>query len=352
MKIGFYSPYLDSLAGGERYILTLASHWSSSHDIDVFWDHPSILQEAQKRFNVDLSRVHTASNIFRSHKIIQKTIATRSYDLMFFLSDGSVPTSFARYNILHFQVPFARVIMPFWKASRYQCIVCNSKFTKKYLDKNIKIPISVIYPPVDVDSITAGKKKKLILSVGRFSSLYGAKKYDVLLEVFRKSHKEKELAKWRYIIAGGLLKSDIPYFNQLKLKAKGLPVEFYPNCPPNKLLEFYRDASLYWHAAGFGETIPENMEHFGISTVESMAAGCIPCVFAAGGQKEIITDGRNGYLWKTTDELAKKTIDLISTEYSLDTMRLAAEKRAGDFSEERFKRSFDTLLSQLCKNDS
>ena len=57
MNIGFYSPYFDTLGGGERYVLTLASHWSEGHDVKLFWDDESIVQSAQSRFNIDLSRV-------------------------------------------------------------------------------------------------------------------------------------------------------------------------------------------------------------------------------------------------------------------------------------------------------
>ena len=38
MKIGIYSPYLDTLGGGERYMISLASHWSKSHEVSVYWD--------------------------------------------------------------------------------------------------------------------------------------------------------------------------------------------------------------------------------------------------------------------------------------------------------------------------
>jgi len=351
MKIGIYNPYYNSLGGGERYVVTLAAHWSASHDVDIFWDHPSILDEAEKRFALSLDRVHVVPNIFHSRNWLRKFIVSRSYDVIFFLSDGSVPFSLAKHNILHFQVPFSKVSMPVWKAVRYQAVVCNSRFTKQNLDKHIKTPAVVIYPPVDPISESARKKTRTILSVGRFSGLYGAKKYDILLDAFRKIHKQKKFHTWKYIIAGGLLKSDIGYFNELKLKAKGLPVEFYSNCPLHKLTSLYADASFYWHAAGYGETEPAHMEHFGISTVEAMSTGCIPLVFAGGGQKEIIEDGKNGFLWKTTDELIKKTISLIRGAGSIDTLRRSVEIRAKDFSQSRFTKAFDALLTKICKND-
>ena len=38
MRIGIYSPYLDSFGGGERYMLTIAEYLSASHKVDLFLD--------------------------------------------------------------------------------------------------------------------------------------------------------------------------------------------------------------------------------------------------------------------------------------------------------------------------
>src|SRR3989344_8099524 len=106
MIIGFYSPYFDGCGGGERYTLTLASHWSTSHEVHLFWDDNGILSKSRARFNLDLSRVKVVRNMFREQKLLKKLFLTRKYDVIFFLSDGGIPTSFARHNILHVQVPF------------------------------------------------------------------------------------------------------------------------------------------------------------------------------------------------------------------------------------------------------
>ena len=37
-----------------------------------------------------------------------------------------------------------------------------------------------------------------------------------------------------------------------------------------------------------------------------MAAGCVPMVIAAGGQVEIVTQGRNGFLWSSLEDLKKQ----------------------------------------------
>jgi glycosyltransferase involved in cell wall biosynthesis len=96
---------------------------------------------------------------------------------------------------------------------------------------------------------------------------------------------------------------------------------------------------LYWHAAGFGENInvyPEKAEHFGISTVEAMGAGCVPVVFNAGGQKEIIEDNKSGYLCNSMEDFISKTNALIKDENLLKKMSVSSAKRSKMFSGNRF----------------
>jgi glycosyltransferase involved in cell wall biosynthesis len=348
MNIGIYNPYFDSLGGGERYVLTLAEHWSQKHTVTLLWNDKELKQKAEERFNLDLSTVRIDTNFFQSGNIAAKLLKSAQFDLMIILSDGSVPMSMARFNILHFQVPFAHVSMPLWKRDRYQQIVCNSEFTKQHLDKTLRIETSVIYPPVDVDKFVTGKKAKLIISVGRFNGQYTAKKQDILIQVFREGIKNHHFDGWRLLFAGGLLPSDIAYFEELQQKADGIAVEFRPNCSFNELRELYSKASIYWHAAGFGETNPANMEHFGMTTVEAMASGVVPIVFNGGGQSDIISGGKNGFLWLTKEELYKKTlIAMKKTDVTRKIIREAKKTSAG-FSKDRFTHEFDILLKRIC----
>ncbi|MFH0749583.1 MAG: glycosyltransferase [Candidatus Gottesmanbacteria bacterium] len=347
MKIGIYNPYFDSYGGGERYMLTAAEHWSKKHTVSVFWDEKTMVAESEKRFSLDLSRIHIMPNVFKNGTLIQKLIASATYDFIFFLSDGSVPSSLARYNMLNFQVPFPHVAMTPWKRTRYQAVICYSEFTKEHLDPTIGIPVKIIYPPIDIDKFEIGKKEKILLSVGRFNSLYSVKKYDVLIEAFKKAVKNKSIKGWKLVIAGGLLDTDKEYFESLKKLAKGYDVEFYPNCSFETLKKLYSTASIYWHAAGFGETDPQHMEHFGITTIEAMASGCVPIVFAGGGQPEIVKQKKNGYLWKTRAELITATERVITNEKEATALRKEAIKSAKHFSKEVFNQAFDALLKSL-----
>lgn len=344
MKIGFYSPYFDSLSGGERYVLTLASHWSKQHAVSLFWDDASIIKRAQSRLNIDLSRVGVVDNVFKTKNFFKKLRISRGYDLIFFLTDGSVPTTFAKHNILHFQVPFAHVPVHAIKLRRFGAIVCNSEFTKKHIDPRIEKRSVVIYPPVDPIATTNAHKENMILSVGRFSP---AKKQNVLIEAFRKA--AHELGEYSLVLAGGLLPSEVKYFEKLQLEAKGSAVRFYPNCSFSELTKLYNQASIYWHAAGIGGKRPESMEHFGITTVEAMSAGCVPIVHNAGGQSEIVRDGKTGFLWNDTGELIAKTQSILGDKKLYEHMSQKATKRSKDFSVSVFTKAFDSLLNDITK---
>jgi glycosyltransferase involved in cell wall biosynthesis len=220
-------------------------------------------------------------------------------------------------------------------------------FTKTNLSTQIQnIPIDVIYPPVDISQFKEEKKTKTILSVGRFSSGYGAKKQKILIEAFQKF--SLKVSGWELIFAGSMLPTDESYMQELKAQAKGLPISFYPNCSFHQLQKLYAQAEFYWHAAGFGETNPEHMEHFGITTVEAMASGCVPIAFAGGGQPEIIQDGINGRLWKTPEELIEYTTRLIDSKKEYVSMIHHAKEDVKQFSKQAFMERIDQLLLSVC----
>ncbi len=347
MKIGIYNPYFDSLSGGERYTLTLASHWSKTHDVSIFWDTLDVLYKAQRQLDIDLSGVNITQNIFRERNVFKKLQLTRRYDLIFVLSDGSIPSTLAKHNILHFQVPFPTVKHSALKLLRYHAVVCNSEFTKHLLDARVSSHALVIYPPVRPVLTDDGKKENIIVSVGRFTGFHTAKKQHVLIEAFAQGLKDKKLNGWKLILAGVLLPSDQDYFDKLKEMAKGLPITFEANNSHNSLIDYYQKSKIYWHAAGYGETDPRWMEHFGITTVEAMSAGAVPVVFAGGGQQEIVEEGASGYLWHTIDELIERTTEMMRDTRKREAMRMQAQKRALTFHESKFTQSFDDLLMNI-----
>lgn len=348
MKIGFWSPYLDTFGGGERYVLTLASYLSRSEDVHLFWNDSSIKAPLSRFLKIDLSKVKFSKNIFFGNTL-KKMLNSRNYDVIFILSDGSIPLTFARKNILHFQVPFI-----FNKPSHatklklrnYKHIVVNSYFTKKFIDNSFKVNSKVIYPPVDIDSLTTAQKENLIVSVGRFSSnQLHPKKQEVLIEVFKELYKKNR--DWKLILIGQAKKEDQKYLRNLKKSASGFAIKIIENIPQDKLREIYAKASIYWHATGFGEDeikSPQKMEHFGIATVEASAAGAVPVVIGMGGQKEIVEHNKNGLLWITKTQLMEETQSLIENKQKLSKLSEGARKNSRRFSQDNFFRQYEKII--------
>jgi glycosyltransferase involved in cell wall biosynthesis len=337
MKAGIYDPYLDTLGGGERYALTFADCLSrNGYQVDVFWQDESIKRKIKERLNIKIERIN----------FIPETFNSNDYDLIFFLSDGSLPFLTAEQNILHFQVPFHGVGGRKWlnriKLRRINYVVCNSFFTKKFIDQEYGVNAKVIYPPVAVESFKPLVKKNFIISVGRFTNLLHNKRQDVLIEAFKKM----KLKDWKLILIGGDEEGK-EYVAGLRKKANGFPIEIIANPSFDKLKVFYGQAKIFWTAAGFGineNRNPEKVEHFGITTVEAMAAGCVPVVIGKGGQKEIVKEGQNGFLWQTEEELIAKILKLIENEKEWLELSQKVQKRARDFSEKKFCQEWQKLL--------
>src|SRR3989338_314849 len=348
MKFGFYSPYLDTFGGGERYMLTLASYLSKEHIVDIFWDDPQIKAPLSRFLKIDLSQTRFVNNIFKKN-LFKKSFATFGYNCIFILSDGSVPFTFAAKNILHFQVPFKIPkinLKTKINLKRFKWIVANSHFTKGYIDKSYGVDSKVIYPPVDINSIKKETKKKLILSVGRFSpNQLHPKKQEVLIEVFKEVYKNSP--GWKLILIGQAKKEDYTYVRKLKKTARGHAIRIIENLSIEKLRQYYSKASIYWHATGFGEdeeSYPQKMEHFGIATVEAQAAGAVPVVIGKGGQKEIVTDGKNGLLWTKKTQLYELTLNLINDKEKMSKLSANAILNSRRFSEERFIKEYEKIL--------
>lgn len=346
MNIGIYNTYFEGngWGGGERYMLSAAAHWSLAHSVSCFVQDPQALVLAGQKFSLDVSRLKAVPNVFQHSSLVGKLVETAKYDVLFVLTDGSVPTSLAKHNIFHIQAPYSQISAQRLALSRYQTIVCNSTFTKEHLEPALGNKSFVIYPPVDVGSCSVGAKDTYVLSVGRFHNL---KKFEILIDAMKELSEIPSAHGWRLVLAGGYVDQDSEYMNLLKKKAHGLPVEFMPNISHSELMKLYSNASIYWHAAGYGEVDPVKMEHFGIAVVEAMASGAIPIVVGKGGPTEIVRPQVDGFHWNTTQELLHSTQQVIETFAQLGDMQKSAQQRAQLFSTQRFNARIDELLSSF-----
>ncbi len=336
MKAAIYNPYLDTLGGGERYTMAFALVMEEkNYRVDVEWKDENIKVRLEKRFNMDLSKINFIQDIKKGD----------GYDVCFWVSDGSIPLLHARVNLLHFQFPFTdingKTLLNKMKLFRINKVICNSNFTKRFIDKEFGIKSIVVYPPVSVEQFKPKRKEKLILYVGRFSKLTQAKRQDVLIKAFKKFCIKN--TDWELVLAGGSEIGAGDYVKSLRDQAEGYPIKIMESPSFSQIAELYGKAKFFWSAAGYGideDKEPTCVEHFGITVVEAMASGCVPLVFNAGGHKEIIKDGSNGYLWKNIGELLKCMQTLQNDKGIIKNIIINAKKDSVAYGYEKFKKSF------------
>ena len=340
MKAAIYTPYLDTLGGGELYMLSIARALIEENwELDIENTKPELINKASKRFNIDLSKLNSVESIKRGE----------DYDACFWLSDGSIPLLRSRNNILHFQRPFKEVdgksLINRMKLYRVKSIIVNSKFTKSWIDKEYPIKSLVVYPPVNTSNFKPKRKQNLILYVGRFSQLEQNKNQDVLLEAFINFYEYHR--DWELVLAGGSEVGRTDYVDKLKKRAKGKPVEIIESPSFDKIKDLFGRATLFWSAAGYGvdeHKEPHKAEHFGITVVEAMSSKAIPVIFNGGGHKEIITHGKNGLLWNTPDGLVKSTEVLMNNKKTLLSLAREAQKASKKYDYANFKQKVLELV--------
>jgi glycosyltransferase involved in cell wall biosynthesis len=344
-----YSPYWDTLGGGERYLAgAVKALTGCGYEVTIPWSDEMLLAKIKARFDLTFGkgvRISPASyQTITTGPTWKKFGLELGYDLVLWVSDGSVPTLMGKRNWLHFQVPFHEVNgesqrnkIKLWRVQR---IICNSEFTKKVIDQEFGTKSEVIYPPVKL--IKGDTKEKIILSVGRFDYSLHHKRQDVLIEAF-KSLKHND---WRMVLAGGVL-ANFTEVEKLKAKIGTDNITLITNPDYQELAQLYAKASIYWHAAGYGQNLkkyPERAEHFGMATVEAMSAGLVPMVYEGGGQTEIVEDGINGFTWREPEQLVVMTNQLIENINLKEYIAKQAQQSAKKFSEEAFERKFRKLI--------
>jgi len=236
----------------------------------------------------------------------------------------------------------------------YDLVLANSEYTQKWLYKIWQKKATILYPLVEVvDFLNDEPKQKKIISVGRFFVGSHNKKHLIMIKAFKQMYDKGLLKGWEYNVCGGTHpeKAHQQYLEEIKNAAKGYPINICPDIPFTELKKMYSESSIFWHAAGYDENEnrhPDKFEHFGITTVEAMASGCIPVVIGKAGQLEIVTDGISGFLWNDLVDLEEKMKQALRMpDESINKIRVNAINRAKDFSREAFFVRAESIFKDL-----
>jgi len=357
-KVGLYDPFLDTLGGGELHVLSILNVLNAhEYESFLFWD-TNITKNIEEKFSLRFKNgIKFIPNIFKA-KIspLRKLGILKNFDIFIYVTDGSYFFSSAKKNVIFCMVPdkklYARHLLNRLKTRTCQ-FIANSRFTGNLLEQ-FGIKNQVLYPYID-DAFFRKKtmeKEKIILSVGRFFPHLHAKQQQTMIRAFKKFKQlNKDSSSYKLILAGGLKKEDKNYFQQLKeIVRNDSSIELKPNVPFKELLSLYERSEFYWHFTGFGideRSHPEMVEHFGIAPLQAMSTGCIAFCYAAGGPKEFIQDGINGFLFSTEAELMEK----IKSVMSAVSLKMKIKKSAQSYVKKHFSYPvFENSVKKLFLN--
>ncbi|MDQ6659116.1 MAG: glycosyltransferase [Actinomycetota bacterium] len=224
----------------------------------------------------------------------------------------------------------------------YDSIITISNYTQTWVQRLWHVDSDLLFPPIDVDKMEpAAERDKTIITIGRFfdPSRGHSKRQLEMVDMFRKLMKQDGLQGWTLHMIGGCELLNRPYFEKVMAAAEGLQIELHPNAQRHLLNRLINNASIFWSATGMNEDTerrPWRNEHFGMTTAEAMAAGCVPVVIDRAGQREIVRDGIDGYRWETVDQAVAMTAQVAKDPTLRQRFASSSMAHARDFSDQAF----------------
>jgi len=257
------------------------------------------------------------------------------------LRGSDVPGYSERFSLLYaFLKPLVRLI---WKKS--SGVIANSKGLKELaLKTNPKQEIGVIYNGIDVNQF--GKlgsckieslDEKFIITTGA-SRITARKGIKYLIEAIKiLSPKYSNI----FLKAMG----DGDEKENLKKLAKELGleknVEFIGRIPRENTSPYYQEASIF--------VLPSFNEGMSNAMLEALASGLPLIATDTGGTKELLENGKNGFIVKMKDsqDLADKIEILIKDENLRKRMAEESRKKSKEMSWEKVAKEYFNLYNKL-----
>ncbi len=377
-RLAIYDHAFHFAGGAQRYVAEIAHAMQDRYEVTYLTNQETSLAQCREWYGLDLGKcalkviavppavqedtglIDEGRVVFRHHNAFD-VIGLESLNHDIFLNANMLskvnPLSLWSVFVCHF--PHMEKDH-FFQVHKYDYLVANSQYTISWTKKRWGLtPTHLLYPPVEMyhPDASPDAKEKIILSVSRFEPA-GSKKQLELIRAFADLVRQapSEAAGWRLLLAGGSI-PDNGYLAAVRdeAEAAGCAIEIHVNRGWEEIRDLYRRAAIFWHACGLDETRPERVEHFGMTTVEAMQNFCVPVVINGGGQREIVEEGVQGFLFSSLAELQDKTLRLLRDEGLRRDMANRAYHRSHRFNRQAFleqvQQMFDAIETELCGVD-
>ncbi len=213
--------------------------------------------------------------------------------------------------------------------------IANSEEVRARIQKFYRKDAKVIYPPVEVDKRdNKAVKRSYYLTGGRLARakhvdliVKACRELELPLKVFGKAfagygEELQQMANGKWQIVNGEKKPLIEFVGEVSDKEK---------------LDLMRGAKAFLFAS--------EDEDFGITPVEAMGQGTPVIAYRSGGVKETVVENKTGLFF---DQLSVESLKEQLKVFSRKSLKAEdCEKRAKDFSKEKFLKSITSFINSL-----
>jgi glycosyltransferase involved in cell wall biosynthesis len=213
----------------------------------------------------------------------------------------------------------------FYGSNNVDYFIANSEYIADRIKKFYRCDSTVIYPPISTELLkppTSNKKGGYYLVLSVLSSY---KNIDLVIKAFKQSGRQ-------LIIAG-----DGPNEAELKgLAAEAQNIKFLGRVSEAKKVQLLQQAKALVFA---------NIEDFGITPVEAMAAGTPVIARNGGGAVETVVEGKTGVFFN--QDSIDSLNSAISEAEKVSWKQNELIERANMFSSDKFTKKITTLTSKV-----
>ncbi|HBK34673.1 hypothetical protein A2239_00740 [Candidatus Uhrbacteria bacterium RIFOXYA2_FULL_40_9] len=356
-KIALVHDYLIQDGGAEKVLEVLQTIWPQAPTHVLFFDSEKLPRFHGKTIYTSfLQRFPFARSKYQWYILLMPT-ATEQYDLRKYDIVISSTSAFAkgiitRPEALHvcychtptrylwsdthsyieeLRMPrFIKSLLPpaisylrLWDkqaADRVDRFIANSHTVKGRIRKYYRRESEVIYPPVEVEKFSLSTKPKTYFLTG--GRLVAYKRFDLVVEACNRTGIPLK------IFGSG------PVEENLRKRA-GKNIEFLGRVSDKERTILYANAKAFIH--------PQE-EDFGITPVESMAAGRPVIAYRKGGATETVIEGLSGELFdeQSWEELADHLIRFDDSRYDPEKIRAHAQT----FGISQFKKNMENFVKK------
>ena len=207
-----------------------------------------------------------------------------------------------------------------WYYNHCRLVLAPSEYTRSEVGKKLKVPVRIFTRGIDTERFHPRFREAhegvVVLYVGRVSI---EKNLGILADIFKEGRNAK------LVVVG-----DGPYLEEMRRRCPD--AEFTGFLDGEGLSRAYASADVF--------AFPSTTDTFGNVVLEAMSSGLPVVVTDKMGPKEMVSDGENGFVTRSTEQFHEKLATLIADDGLRKTMGRSAREYA-------LSRSWDAVFGKL-----